>query len=583
MIKKVSWMLLWAWLALGAVPGFAAPTAIISGTPDKDGIVQCVYTDGTKVEDGSISITCAAAGTTGLKAKLSGTSGCTYAEADVDKDGAINIRCNDKKPQTISVSNVPATLGVGATVTISATASSGLPVIFSSITPLRCTVSGSTVTAVSVGGCAIETIQAGNSIYSLKEDFQHFDITVGAQTITFGSAPTVIVGGTGSVSATASSGLAVTLSSSTPSICTLSGSTVTGIASGTCTITANQAGDSSYSAAPQATQNINVTTAPVRTAKFTTGGSSGCTYSSVIADENGFTITCSTKTGTPTATLIGTDGCAYTAADVDINGSLIVICNGHQKITFGTAPTVMVGGTGTVSATASSGLTVTFTSSTPLICTVSGSTVSGVAAGICTIAAADRPDNSVTQSFNVTAVAGQTAQKINFIAAPTTISVGGTGIVSATGGASGLPVIFNTSSTGFCTISGSTVTGVAVGTCTITANQAGNSNYSPAPEAILVFQITAKTVQKLTFGPKPMPIIAVGETGTVSVTASNGPVTFSSRTESICTVSGNTVKAEKDGLCIIKATDTSGGVAEQRFCVGSLNVCIVPMIRLLSY
>lgn len=78
-------------------------------------------------------------------------------------------------------------------------------------------------------------------------------------TISF-SQNTLAVGGATTVLASASSGLAVSFSSSTPSICTVSGTTVTAIASGICTIAANQSGNSSYSAATQVTQNITITT-----------------------------------------------------------------------------------------------------------------------------------------------------------------------------------------------------------------------------------------------------------------------------------------------------------------------------------
>ena len=82
---------------------------------------------------------------------------------------------------------------------------------------------------------------------------------IASQTITFGSAPSITVGGTGTISATATSSLAVTFSSTTAGICTVSGSTVTGISAGTCTIAANQAGNSSYAAAPQITQSFSIT------------------------------------------------------------------------------------------------------------------------------------------------------------------------------------------------------------------------------------------------------------------------------------------------------------------------------------
>jgi len=78
------------------------------------------------------------------------------------------------------------------------------------------------------------------------------------QNITFSSAPTLYSYQTATAKATASSGLAVTYSSSTTSVCTVDSSSglVTDITPGLCTIAANQAGNSTYAAAAQVTQNI---------------------------------------------------------------------------------------------------------------------------------------------------------------------------------------------------------------------------------------------------------------------------------------------------------------------------------------
>jgi len=61
------------------------------------------------------------------------------------------------------------------------------------------------------------------------------------------------------------------------------------------------------------------------------------------------------------------------------------------------------------------------------------------------------------------------------------VVAGGRGTVSATA-TSGLPVTFTSTTTGICTVSGNTVTGIAAGTCTIAANQSGNANYNAAPQ-----------------------------------------------------------------------------------------------------
>lgn len=101
-------------------------------------------------------------------------------------------------------------------------------------------------------------------------------------------------------------------------------------------------------------------------------------------------------------------------------------------------------------------------------------------------------DGSTTPIINwVLADNGQLIlnQTISFSAAPTVI-VGGTGTISATGGASGNPVTFTSTTTGVCTVSGSVVTGVTAGTCAIAANQAGNTNYSAAAQSILTFIVS---------------------------------------------------------------------------------------------
>ena len=59
-------------------------------------------------------------------------------------------------------------------------------------------------------------------------------------------------------SATATSQRAVNFSSKTPTVCTVSGSSVKGVTAGTCTLAADQAGNASYNPAPQVTQNLTV-------------------------------------------------------------------------------------------------------------------------------------------------------------------------------------------------------------------------------------------------------------------------------------------------------------------------------------
>ena len=79
-----------------------------------------------------------------------------------------------KPTQSISFT-VPASATVGDLATLSATASSGLPVLFSvdpASGPGVCTLSGSTVKYTARGSCVIDANQAGNATYAAAPQVQ---------------------------------------------------------------------------------------------------------------------------------------------------------------------------------------------------------------------------------------------------------------------------------------------------------------------------------------------------------------------------------------------------------------------------
>jgi sugar lactone lactonase YvrE len=150
-------------------------------------------------------------------------------------------------------------LGTGP-FTLSATASSGLAVSFASTTPAFCTVSGAMVTLLDVGTCTIQATQAGNANYFAATPVnQSFQVTQEAQIITFGALSNQAISTAPfTLSATASSGLAVSFASTTPAVCSVSSATVTLVATGTCTIQATQAGNINYAAATPVNQSFQV-------------------------------------------------------------------------------------------------------------------------------------------------------------------------------------------------------------------------------------------------------------------------------------------------------------------------------------
>ena len=182
-----------------------------------------------------------------------------------------------------------------------------------------------------------------------------------AQTITFAALANMALGTAApALSATSTSGLAVTFASTTPGVCTVNGTALTWVTAGTCTVSANQPGNTSYTAAAQV----------LRT--FTVAAASGSTTTTVVAPTD------------PTA----------------------------QTITFA-MPANQTMGTATPAlvATSSSGLAVTLASSTPSVCAVNGTALTLVAAGTCTVTATQAGNASyasaaaIAHSFSVAAAA----------------------------------------------------------------------------------------------------------------------------------------------------------------------------------
>ena len=170
-----------------------------------------------------------------------------------------------KADQTISVTTpAPASAAYNSQFTVAATASSGFAVAYSSGSPAVCTNSSTTFTVIApTGTCIVQYNQPGDTNYNAAPQVtNNVAATKVNQTITFGAqaSQTFTPGGTFSLSpvATATSGLAIAYSATTPGVCTIAGTTVTMAAAGNCTIAADQAGDSNWNPAPQVTQNISI-------------------------------------------------------------------------------------------------------------------------------------------------------------------------------------------------------------------------------------------------------------------------------------------------------------------------------------
>jgi uncharacterized repeat protein (TIGR01451 family) len=201
----------------------------------------------------------------------------------------------------------------------------------------------------------------------------------------------------------------------------------------------------------------------------------------------------------------------------------LAVAQTNQTITFGALAGKTFGDPDfTVSASASSGLTVSFTATGT--CTVTGVTVHLTGAGSCTITASQAGNSTfsaapdVPQTFSI-AKANQT---ITFGALPNKI-VGNPDFAVSASASSGLTVSFT--ATGNCTVTGVTVHLTGAGSCTITAAQAGNSNFNAAASVPRSFTITASDDFTLALN-LPSITVTAGQPATQHITLTPNPATL---------------------------------------------------------
>jgi hypothetical protein len=344
------------------------------------------------------------------------------------------------------------------------------------------------------------------------------------QTITFTTNPpsSAVYNSSFTVAATGGgSGNPVTFTSS--GSCSNSGATYTMTSgTGTCSVIANQAGNSTYAAsrvtktvtATSATQTTTFTNSPPSSAAYkssftvvatATSGLAVAFTSSGTCTNSGATYTMTNSTGTCTVIANQAGNSNYSAASQVTKSVTATVA--AQTITFtANAPsTAAYKSSFTVVATASSGLAVAFTSSGT--CTNAGATYTMTSSsGACSVIASQAGNSNYSAAPKVTQAVTATvaAQTIIFTTnAPSTAAYKTTFTVAATGGGSGNAVTFTSS--GSCTNSGATYTMTSgTGKCSVIADQAGNSSYSAAPQATETVTATYSTASltpgSLSFG-----------------------------------------------------------------------------------
>jgi len=158
-------------------------------------------------------------------------------------------------PQTISFSPIQAPIVDQVMVTAAASASSGLPVIYSSLTTSVCTIDSNTgiVTGIASGTCTIAADQPGNDHFAPAPQATQNVVFNFSSSLSFTNVPSMSLYDLATITASDGSGQSVNYASTTPAICTIDSASglILSLATGSCTIVAK-------TGSQQATQTVNI-------------------------------------------------------------------------------------------------------------------------------------------------------------------------------------------------------------------------------------------------------------------------------------------------------------------------------------
>ncbi|WP_259524209.1 Ig-like domain-containing protein [Shewanella baltica] len=477
------------------------------------------------------------------------------------------------------------------------------------------------ITGLTNGQAYTFTVTATNTAGAGAASATSNSITpMAAQTITFADPGAQNFGTAPTLTATSDSGLTPTFTSSTTSVCTItSGGALTFVTAGSCTINANQAGDSSYLPALQVSQTFNVN-AIAPGAPTNPSATAGDTQASVafVAPVNiggsaitGYTVTTNPAHVVPVngasspLVITGlTNGQAYTftvtATNTEGTGAASVASNSinpaaAQTITFANPSAQNFGTAPTLTATSNSGLTPTFTSSTTSVCTItSAGALTFVTAGSCTINADQPGDGSylpatqVSRTFTVNpilpgapttvvATAGDTAASVVFIAPVSAGGVNITGytVTSTPGGFTGIGAGSPIMVTGLT--NGTSYTFTVTATNIVGTGIASSASNSVTPNATLAIngvpELTVNQGELYQF----IPTVA-GSGGVLNFSITNKPVwaTFNPTTGTLSGTPSNQDVGITNGI-VISVSDGTLSASLPAFNLSVTNVNDAPV------
>jgi gliding motility-associated-like protein len=474
--------------------------------------------------------------------------------------------------QTITFAELPALVYGDPTVSMSASASSGAPVTFTSSNTSVATVNGTSLTANAPGTANITAYQGGNGTYAPARYIRTLNVSKAEQTITFPAISTRVYGDPDfSPGATASSGLQVTYSSNNTNVATIVSGNIHITGTGTTVITASQPGNSFYNAASEITVSLTVNKAdqsvtfnPLPTKvvgdpDFNPGAtaSSGLTVTYSSNNEEVATITAGqihvVAAGTAVITASQAGSQNYNAAPAV--QQTLTVTRSNQTITFPALVAATYGDADfNAGATASSGLIVTYTSGNPDVATVVGGLIRITGAGTAVITASQAGDGNYEAAAEVqrTLTVNKAPQTITFGPVPS-YTFGDSDFSISASSSSGLTVSFAGNNDAAATLSGTTVHITGAGSVTITASQPGNQNFLAAPE-IQQTLVISKATQTIAFPELPVAHYGDPDINPGALSSSALPVAYASNNSSVAVITGGLIEITGAGTAVITAS-----------------------------
>jgi hypothetical protein len=535
-------------------------------------------TDGTGTSSFTSSITGLSANTTYyLRAYATNSMGTSYSS-----------EISFTTPQYGTFANINKTYGDPDFVLVNPSSSSPGAFLYSSDNTGVATISGNTVHIVGAGTANITATQSATSVYAQKTWTAELNVSKSNQTISLNiptSAPlNTFIGTSIIVSATSTSGLAVTLAIDAASTASATLNLVNGdyylsnvSSSGSIVIEATQSGNSNYfnettSSSFDVTkgnQEITFNSLNAKTygdASFSVSASGGSSGNPVVFTSlNSNIATCSGTNG-EIVTIVGAGSCQIVAnqagnsswnAANPVSQTLVVNKATPTISNFANISKTYGDADFSFSAASNSSGAVSYSSSNSSVLSLTFNTASITGAGSSTVTASVAADaNYIAATEDITVTVNKATQTITLspISDINLIDYVGNPISPGATSSSGLAITYSLGASSPATVDGQTiVSDSTTGTVMIYANQAGNDNYEAATQVIDAFDVTAAN-QTITFGSLSTVYLGDADFDLTATASSSLLVSYTSSNTNVATINGKTVTIVGVGTTTFTAT-----------------------------